>query len=53
MVDWIRLADQLGLRKVSSMCEMHLARYGLPNYAKLYRYHSAPPWEDPVAFQLQ
>jgi len=26
MVDWIRLADQLGLRKVSAMCEMHLAR---------------------------
>lgn len=27
MVDWIRLADQLGLAKVSSMCEMHLAKH--------------------------
>ena len=27
MIDWIRLADQLGLAKVSSMCEMHLARH--------------------------
>lgn len=27
MVDWIRLADQIGLAKVSSICEMHLARH--------------------------
>lgn len=27
MVDWIRLADQLGLAKVSRMCEMHLAKH--------------------------
>ena len=27
VVDWIRLADRLGLAQVSSVCEMHLARY--------------------------
>lgn len=27
VVDWIRLADRLGLKLVSGVCEMHLARY--------------------------
>lgn len=27
MVDWIRLSDQLGLKKAGSICEMHLARH--------------------------
>ena len=27
VVDWIRLADRLGLKRVSGACEMHLARY--------------------------